>query len=310
MTDFGLRVPDFPVDGASSRAFLAQIDEMLDAGRPAFVSAWVADHFVPWARFQDPMTPTYECWTTLTYLAGAHQDYLLGSIVLSQSYRPPALTAKMAATLQEISGGRLVLGLGAGWKEDEYLAYGYDFPPPAERVHQLEETVQIIRRLWTEPRATFEGRTYRVTDAICEPKPSPLPPLMIGGGGKKLMLRLVARYADWWNIPGGSPDRYADLLATLRGHCNDVGREYDSIVKTWECECVAVAGTSGDARRMAEASPFYNPADSIVGTPDEVAAQLRRFTDQGATHFMLRFADFPRTDAMRLFAREVIPQFS
>ena len=309
VTDFGLRIPDFPVDGAPSRAFLAQIDELMDAGRGAFVSAWVADHFVPWAGFQDPMTPTYECWTTLTYLAGAHKDYLLGSIVLSQSYRPPALTAKMAATLQELSGGRLVLGLGAGWKKDEYLAYGYDFPAPAERVHQLEETVQIIRRMWTEPRATFEGRVYRITDAICEPKPSPLPPIMIGGGGKKLMLRLVARYADWWNIPGGSADRYADLLATLRAHCADVGREYDSIVKTWECECVAVAGTSAEARRMAEGSPFYNPEDSIVGTPDEVAAQLRRYTDLGATHFMLRFADFPRTDAMRLFAREVIPQF-
>lgn len=309
MIDFGLRIADFPTDGAASRVFLAQIGEMLDAGRGPFASAWVADHFVPWARFQDPMTATYECWTTLTYLAGAHPDYLFGSIVLAQSYRPPALTAKMAASLHELSGGRLVLGLGAGWKQDEYLAYGYDFPPPAQRIHELEETVRIIRQMWTEPRATFEGRYYTVRDAICEPKPSPPPPIMIGGGGKKLMLRLVARYADWWNFPGGSLDNYADLLATLRGHCADVGRDYDSIVKTWACECVAVAPTAAQARRMAESSPFYGPDSAIVGTPGEVAAQLRRFTDLGVTHFMLRFADFPRTDGVRLFAEAVIPQF-
>ncbi|MFN8484641.1 MAG: LLM class flavin-dependent oxidoreductase [Anaerolineae bacterium] len=310
MIDFGLRMPDFPTDGSSSQAFVAQMDDLLDAARGGFVSAWVADHFVPWANFQDPMTATYECWTTLTYLAGAHKDYLFGNIVLSQSYRPPALTAKMAATLQELSGGRLVLGLGAGWKKDEYLAYGYDFPPPAQRIHELAETVQIIRRMWTEPRTTFEGKYYQVRDAICEPKPAPLPPIMIGGGGKQLMLRLVARSADWWNFPGGSVEKYADLLATLRAHCADVGRDYDSIVKTWACDCVAVAPTTAEARRMADATPFCQPDGSVVGTPDEVAAHLRRFTDLGVTHFMLRFADFPRTDAVRLFAREVIPQFA
>jgi alkanesulfonate monooxygenase SsuD/methylene tetrahydromethanopterin reductase-like flavin-dependent oxidoreductase (luciferase family) len=306
---FGCRVPAFPVDGSTGDGFRDQIFEYLDAVEGKFASAWVADHFVPWYRPQDPMTDTLECWTTLTYLAGKFSELTFGSIVMSQSYRSPALLAKMAATLQTLSGGRFVLGLGAGWKEDEYLAYGYGFPSTVARIHQLAEAAQIIRLMWTQPRATFHGRFYRVEDAICEPKPDPPPPLLMGGGGRKLTLRYVAERADWWNFPGGTVENYQELLEVLRGHCEGVGRDYDSIVKTWAAECVAVAPSSHKARRMAEASPFHTPGVSIVGTPDEVGAQLKRFTDLGVQHFMLRFADFPMTDGAELFAKEVIPRF-
>ena len=310
MIEFGWRVPDFPVDGSRPREFVQQIAAALQALRGPFVSAWVADHFLPWADSQDPATDTYECWTTLGYLAGLFQGYTFGSIVLAQSYRSPALVAKMAATLQALTGGRLVLGLGAGWKEDEYLAYGYEFPRPAVRVRQLAEAVQIVRLMWTQPQATFHGRYYHIQAATCEPKPEPLPPIMIGGGGRQLTLRFVAQYADWWNYPGGSPEEYGELLDALRGHCRDSRRDYERIVKTWLCECVAVAPTPAQARRVAEASPFYDPAGSIVGTPDEVAAQLRRFTALGVRHFMLRFAGFPALDGAQLFAQEVIPRFA
>jgi alkanesulfonate monooxygenase SsuD/methylene tetrahydromethanopterin reductase-like flavin-dependent oxidoreductase (luciferase family) len=228
---------------------------------------------------------------------------------MSQSYRPPALLAKMAATLQLLSGGRFILGLGAGWKEDEYLAYGYDFPSTATRIHQMAEAAQIIRLMWTEPRATFRGQFYHIDDAICEPKPDPPPPLLIGGGGKRLTLRYVAEYADWWNFPGGTLENYQELLDVLRGHCEKVGRDYESIVKTWAVECVAVAPSADEAERMAEASPFHTPGVSFVGTPDQVSAQLQRYTDLGVRHFMMRFADFPRTDGALLFAKEVIPRF-
>ncbi len=310
MVHFGLRVPDFPVDGTRGTAFARQITEMLDAGRGAFTSAWVADHFVPWAGFQDPMTDVHECWSTVCYLAGMFPEYLLGNIVLSQSYRSPALLAKMSATLQTLTGGRLILGIGAGWKEDEYLAYGYPFPDNMTRFQQLEETVQILRRMWTEPRATFHGQHYHIDNAICEPKPDPLPPILIGGGGKKVMLRIVAQYADWWNFPGGTLENYQDLLATLRVHCDKVGRDYTRITKTWMTECVAIASTTAAAERSAQASPFFGRGEAIVGTPDEVAAQLQRFADLGVEHFMLRFADFPRTEGVRLFAQEVIPRFA
>ncbi len=310
MVHFGWRVPDFPVDGTTGRAFVDQIVENLDALRGSFASAWVADHFVPWASFQDPMTDTYECWTTLCYLAGLFKDFTFGSIVLSQSYRNPALVAKMGATLQALTNGRFVLGIGAGWKQDEYLAYGYEFPEPAIRIHQLDEAAQIIRLMWREARATFHGRYYHIEKAICEPKPAPMPPLMIGGGGRKLTLRVTAKYADWWNFPGGTLEHYRELLDTLRDHCQAVGRDYSSIVKTWSNECVAVAPSREAALRMAQASPFYDPSSALVGAPDEVAAQLRRFTEAGVEHFILRFADFPRTDGARLFMQEVLPRFA
>lgn len=274
----------------------------------SFSTAWAADHFVPWAEFQDAHTDTYECWTTLTYLAGLFRELKFGSIVLSQSYRSPALLAKMAATLQILSGGRFILGLGAGWKQDEYRAYGYEFPAAATRIRQLAEAAQIIRLMWTEPQATFQGRYYQVQDAICEPKPAPRPPLLIGGGGKKLTLRVVAQYADWYNFAGGTLEHYRALLSALRGHCEQVGRDYDQIVKTWATDCVAVAPSTEAARRLAQASPFYAPGESLVGTPDEVAAQLQPFADLGVRHFILRFADFPKMDGALLFAREVAPR--
>lgn len=310
MTQFGFRVPDFPVDGTAGHTFVDQITETMQLLNGRFASAWVADHFVPWADFQDSTTDTYECWTTLCYLAGLFKDFTFGSIVMSQAYRNPALVAKMSATLQALTAGRFVLGIGAGWKRDEYEAYGIDFPEPATRIHQLEEAVQVIRLMHSQQRATFLGKYYRITDAICEPKPQPAPPLLIGGGGKQLTLKVVAKYADWWNFPGGTFEHYVSLLEVLRGHCEKVGRDYNSIVKTWGNETVAVAPSHDAALAMAQASPFFSSVDtSLVGTPDEVAAQLERFVNAGVQHFILRFADFPANNSAKLFVKEVLPRF-
>jgi alkanesulfonate monooxygenase SsuD/methylene tetrahydromethanopterin reductase-like flavin-dependent oxidoreductase (luciferase family) len=131
---------------------------------------------------------------------------------------------------------------------------------------------------------------------------------MLGGSGRKLTLRVVARYADWWN-GGGSLEGFSEALEALRGHCRDVGRDYDGLVKTWMSDCVAIAPTSEAARQMAEAHPFYDPTAAVVGTPAEVTAQLRRYADLGVEHFILRFADFPKTDGVELFASEVLPHF-
>lgn len=308
MIKFGVRIPEFSLDGSPSPRLLEQSSRLLAAGRGRFASAWVSDHFVPWSNRMPVATENLEAWTTLTYFAGQHPDYTFGNIVLAQSYRSPALLAKMATTLQALSGGRLILGLGAGWKEDEYRAYGYDFPPAAARIQQLAEAAQILRLMFTQPSATFHGRHYHIDNAICEPKGGSPPPLMLGGNGRKLTLRVVARYADWWN-GSGAPDKFDAVAQVLRGHCRDVGRDYDSLVKTWNCDCVAIAPTSEAARQLAEEHPFYDPNAALVGTPAEVAAQLRRLTDLGVEHFILRFADFPRTDGVELFGREVIPLF-
>ncbi|MFC1996242.1 LLM class flavin-dependent oxidoreductase [Chloroflexota bacterium] len=306
---FGLRIPAFPLNDSRGVAFRDEIINFLRVLEGQYDSAWLADHFVPWHTETDPIADTLEAWTGLSYLAGKFKHYAFGTIVLSQSYRNPALLAKMAATFQLMSGGRLILAIGAGWKEDEYLAYGYDFPSTPTRIHQMGEAVQIIRQMWTQPKSTFHGKFYQVEDAICEPKPDPLPPIMIGGGGKKITLRYVAQFADWWNFPGGTSEFYAELLEALKGHCQDVGRDYNEIVKTWAVECVSVAETHAAALELAQVSPLYDPDTAIVGTPDEVEEQLRRFTDLGVEHFIFRLPDFPRTNTAEMFAREVVPRF-
>ncbi len=306
---FGIRIPAFPLNDSRKGVFRDEILKTLTLFDRKYDSVWVADHFVPWYEPQDPMTDTLECWTTLSFLVGMFSDYDFGSIVMSQSYRNPALLAKMGATLQTLSNGRFILGIGAGWKQDEYLAYGYDFPSTATRIHQMGEAVQIIKAMWTKPKANFQGKYYQIENAICEPKPEPVPPIMIGGGGKKITLRYVAQFADWWNFPGGTHEHYAGLLEALRGHCNEVGRDYNSIVKTWAIECVAVANTTEKAIEIASSTPLYDPETAIVGTPDQVEAQLRRFTEMDVEHFILRFVDFPNTASAETFAREVIPRF-
>jgi alkanesulfonate monooxygenase SsuD/methylene tetrahydromethanopterin reductase-like flavin-dependent oxidoreductase (luciferase family) len=306
---FGWRIPDFPLDRTRGNAFTRQIVDFLDAFHEHFDSAWEADHFIPWAGFQEPTTDTLEAWTTIAYLAGRYPDLKFGNIVLCQSYRSPALLAKMAATLQTFTDGRLILSIGAGWKDDEYKAYGYNFPSAPIRLEQLAETAQILRLMWTKPTATFHGKHYHIVNAICEPKPVPVPPLMIGGGGKKVTLRIVAQFADWWNFPGGSVENYAELLDVLRGHCATVGRNYEQIVKTWATDCVALAATHNTAVMIAKSNPLYEPATSVVGTPDEVAAHIKRFVDLGVEHFILRFADFPKADGAKLFVEQVLPRF-
>lgn len=305
---FGWRVPAFPADDSRGPEFLAQITETLRRIEGQFDSAWIADHFIPWADFVADDVDTLECITAISYLAGAFPRLDFGSIVLCQSYRNPALLAKMGASLQALTNGRFILGIGAGWKEDEYLAYNYPFPNAPARISQLSEAVQIIRQMWTAAPASFSGDHYQIKDAYCLPLPSPRPPIMIGGGGEKLTLRVVAQHADWWNIPGGSVENYAHKLDVLRGHCEAVGREYDEIVKTWSGEVVAIAETDAEARRIAAGCPF-DVGQRFTGTPDKIAAELGRFTDLGVEHFILRFADFPDTAGVELFASQVIPHF-
>jgi alkanesulfonate monooxygenase SsuD/methylene tetrahydromethanopterin reductase-like flavin-dependent oxidoreductase (luciferase family) len=190
--------------------------------------------------------------------------------------------------------------------EQEYRAYNFDFPPVGVRMDQLEEAIQLIKQLWTNEPASYSGTHYRITDAYCAPRPDPIPPLLIGGGGEKRTLRLVAQYADWWNIPGGTAANYGHKLNVLRRHCEAVGRDYDTILKTWSAESVALAPTEAEARRIAAASPYQT--DPIIGTPEQVVEQLRAFLDLGVEYFIVRLVDFPQTAGIELFVREVMPQ--
>ena len=306
---FGWHMPSFAVDNSSSVTLVRQISNVLRRIQSTFDTAWMDDHVHPWADFVSRDADVLECLTTIAHLATAFPQIRFGSMVICQSYRNPGLTAKMAANLQLLTGGRFILGLGAGWLEEEYLAYGYEFPKASVRIAQLDETIQIVRKLWTQSPASFEGEYYHLRDAYCDPKPEPLPPIMVGGGGEKLTLGVVAKQADWWNFHQNSPDTYAHKLDALRAHCERVGRDYNDIVKTYGVEVLAIAETEAEARRIAEASP-YQDNYPIIGTPNQVAEQLRPYIELGVEHIIIRCVDFPSTAGIELFSQAVIPQLS
>ena len=306
---FGWRVPDFPEAGADNPTFRGQIFDSMDVLQSGGLdSAWVGDHFFPWPGDKDQSLDTIEAWTTIIYLLARYEKMRMGTIVLSQGYRSPALLAKMAANAQWLSGGRFILGIGAGWKENEYRAYGYDFPPDPVRLTQLEEAVQIIRAMWGSERPSFQGKYYHIQDAYCNPRPAP-PPLLIGGAGPKRTLRIVAQYADWCNLNNATLEACQASLDTLRQHCQAVGRDYNEIVKTFACDNVAVAHTHTEAESMRQSS-FFGNILPFCGTPDEVAAAIQPYVDLGITHFILRWVDFPRTAGVELFLKEVMPRFA
>ncbi len=262
--------------------------------RGAFDTVWVEDHF----QWSD--RPVVECWTTLTYLAAQYPDFKFGSLVLGQSYRNPALTAKMMATLHWLTGGRTIAGIGAGWKQDEYESYGWPYPAARTRIEQLEDAVNIIRAMWTQSPANYTGKHYSIQDAYCEPRPTPPPPLLIAGGGEKLTLRIVAKYADWMNVNFCNAETYARKLNVLKRHCAEVGRDFASIKKTYfGFVSVTPDGTQPEPR---------GNLHIVYGTPDDVTKELKEFVELGVEHFILRFMDFPSLEGLELFLSDVAPR--
>ena len=213
----------------------------------------------------------------------------------------------MAATAQALSGGRLILGIGAGWNEQEYRAYGWPFPPARVRIAQLGEAIALIRAMWARTPASYTGEHYRIEGAACEPRPQPLPPIMVGGHGEKYLLRVVAEHADWWNYVFRGPETYAAKQDALRRHCDDVGRDYGAIQQVVRVG-ILIGETERDVEKL-EASPDIRPLRDmqLIGTPDQVTEALRAIIAQGAHQLTVNFGDVPRPDGTLLFAAEVLP---
>lgn len=298
---FGLMMPGGPGSKAARATFVADLDRALDLVAGHFDSAWIVDHL----QFGD--ADVLEGFTALTYMAARHARLQFGHAVLCQSFRNPALLAKMGATLQLMSGGRFILGLGAGWHEEEYNAYGYHFPHAAVRVAQLEETVQIIKALWSEEKSTFAGVHYRVNQARCEPRPEPHPPLMIGAFKPK-MLRLTARYADWWNVSSTRIVEYRRMAHELERVCAEIGRDPATVRRTWVGPC-ACAATAEEAERLSEGRySSTSPEDfGFIGTPQQVLEQMRPFIDLGVDYFIFDGGGFPELTTLELLIDEVLP---
>lgn len=258
-----------------------------------FTTLWLEDH--PQVAAVDSL----ECLTTLSYLAAAYPHFSVGSLVLSQSYRNPALLAKMAANLQAISHGRFILGLGAGWKEDEYLAYNYPFPSIGTRMDELTEAIEVIRAMWTTRPASFTGKHYAVRQAYCAPQPHPSIPLLIGGGGERRTLAVVARYADWYNFNSCTVEEYSHKVEVLRQHCEHIGRDPQEITLTY----LSTISVSDDPQQVERhASKHF-----VAGNADEVIQELEQFRALGVRHCMFRILDLA---SLAYFVERVVPHFA
>ena len=266
---------------------------------------WYADHFMP--NTADASDPCHEVCTTIAGLAACVPRIRIGSLVIGNTYRHPAVVAKMAATIDHISGGRLVLGMGAGWQENEHLAYGIAFYTVGERLRRLDEACQVIKSLFSERRSNFEGRYYRLEDAPLEPKPIQKPlPLMIGGGGEKVTLRIVARLADEWNV-WGDVDRLRQKMAVLDGHCEAIDRDPLTIQRS-----AAVLVYLSDDRKLVKRireEPQARP--SIAGNAAELADIVAEYASAGVDELIV--PDFhmelgtAKTEFLDQFIEEVAP---
>lgn len=300
---FGLVLPTEFHDPRHLDTYVADANRALRLAAGHFESAWMVDHL------QFGETAVLEGFTALTYLAALHPQFKFGHTVVCQSFRNPALLAKMATTLQVMSGGRYALGLGAGWHAEEYAAYGYEYPSDGVRVAQLAEAIQIIRAMWSGGPVTFSGQHYRVAGAYCHPRPQPAPPIIVGAF-KPRMLRLAARYADGWNVSSTSPRDYAVLAAEFEQACADVGRDPATVRRSWVGGC-ACAPTQAQAVAQTEGRWSADSDDDFgfAGTPRQVIAQFRQLVDLGVDEFMLDCAGFPDLATLELLIGEVLPAF-
>jgi len=277
-----------------------------------FDTAWTFDHFFP--IMSDPKGSQLEGWVTLTALATLTRHVRVGTLVTGITYREPSVLAKMGATLDVISGGRLEMGLGAAWFQQEHEALGIPFPPVAERIKRLGEACEVITRMWTEDAATWKGQYYEIKEAYCNPKPvqKPRPPILIGGGGEQLTLKMVARYADTWNS-FGTEDVFRHKLSVLDEHCRAVGRDPQTIEKSVSLPPVLSKDRSKldamlvDMAGRRAMSIEDARAGMLWGSPDDAIKKLEAFRDLGVTHIILSLRRPYDVSQLEMFAREVIP---
>jgi F420-dependent oxidoreductase-like protein len=283
-------------------------------------SVWISDHVL--GMYEEPGAPRFECWTASSALLSDTRRIMLGQLVLCNPFRHPLLLAKMAASLDAISGGRLILGLGTEWHEGEFRAYGYPYEPPAARVRRLDEAAQIIRKMWTEEMPSFEGRFYSIHDAYCSPRPiqRPGPPLLIAGGGEQLTLRTVARHADISNFAAwmGTPEEFKAKSEALDRHCARVGRDPAEVRRSWAAYTLIDETAEGAEMSMKQytrkVEARYGGAGGarhppLAGTSEQIVEQATRYVDAGVSFFIIRFMGENLRHEVEVFANEVIPNF-
>lgn len=304
---FGVTLPQIKRSWQEARDAALAFDQL------GYDSVWVCDHVygVPL-----PTLPILEAWSELAAVAAITRSVQLGTLVTPPFFRNPGVLAKQIATVDHVSGGRTVAGLGAGWLQPEFEAYGNPFPPLRERLRALEECVLVLKGLWSEERFSFQGRHFQVKDAICEPKPLRRPPILIGGGGERVLMGIAARHADIWNNMAVMHAALPGKIEALRRRCDEEGRDFDTLQVSQQC-LVVIAESEEEARAsLAKAQKVYGghmggalEEHGIWGTPERVIDCIERHLRLGCTGFAIEFFGRDTRPPATLFAEKVLPAF-
>jgi F420-dependent oxidoreductase-like protein len=316
---FGLQHPNFSFDydGQDTSQIVDSLKNLVTkAESSGFDSFWVMDHFHQIQFVGKPEEPMLEGWTVISVLAGITTKIKLGTLVTGVIHRYPSVLAKVAATLDVLSKGRLFMGIGAAWNEQESLAYGISYPSNQERMLRLEEAIQIIRKMWTEePSASFNGKYYQIHNAYCNPKPiqKPSPPILVGGSGERKTLKIVAKYADACNL-FGSIETVRKKLNILKEHCKSVGRDYDSILKT-KLGAIVVDDSEEIAKSRVQQAFGGMPEEQInefviYGTPEDVSRHIELLEQVGIQYLIVDLEPSRELQALDTFANKVIKKMS
>jgi len=285
----------------------------LECERLGFDSIWTNDHLYP---YEGPVSgPFYDAWTPLCALATVTSKIRLGPFVLVDSFRYPSIVAKETSALDQVSGGRVEVGLGAGWWKEEFDAYGIPFIDAETRIAALREGIQIIKKMWTEEKTTFKGKYYSVESAYCAPKPvqKPHPPVWVGGS-VPAVLKVAAEFADGWNLafyPSNTPAGYRKKAKAIEQYCKEVGRDPKQLRKSWMGEIVMGQTKADVEQKVAALKPAVMTFEDykiarIIGTPDEVVAQIQSYIKEGSSYFMLRFPQVETIEPLKSFAEQVM----
>jgi F420-dependent oxidoreductase-like protein len=302
---FGVTLPQIKRSWEECRDAALEFDAL------GFDSAWVCDHVygVP-----NPKIPILEGWSLLTAVGAVTENIQLGTLVTPPFFRNPAMLAKQVATIDQISQGRVIVGLGAGWFQPEFEAYGNPFPPLGERMRGLEETVQILKGMWTNETTRFEGEIFSVKDALCEPKPVRIPPVLIGGTGEKVLMGIAARHGDIWNNMAVTQGQLGQKVEALRKRCDEVGRDASEIRISQQCVVIIEEDEAAARASLARAGKVYGghmgaglEEHGIWGTPERVAECIEKHRELGCTDFLMEFFGRDTRPPARLFAEAVLP---
>ena len=301
--DFGVMLPQIKRGWDETKAAAQLVDRL------GYHSVWFNDHLY---GIPMPAIPIMEAWTALSAVGAVTGKVELGTLVTPIGFRNPALLAKMVATLDTISNGRVIVGLGSGWFAQEFSGYGIDFPPVRDRLRQLDEGIQLMRRMWSEEQVTFAGRYYKTDDVYCAPKPVRPPPILIGGGGEKVLLKLVAKHADIWNNLAVNLEQLAHKAAVVRRHCEAIGRD-PATLRLSQQTMVVIGSDAADAQSKAEkAQRIYggHMGRGIAGTAQQCIDQIGALAAHGVSLLMIEFFGRDIREPAQLFAETVLPAFA